>query len=178
MHFASVSNLLARSFLVFLIAYLWLSFYVREILIVFFIAFGVMLAVNFVFSRIMRRRRPPVVKEPRIFNPYDTIIKQYKRFLNRGMWKRDLQNLKRLVFQRRKVKNYIFLGVIILLMSFIVRFNIFYIIFATIMFSFALISLFAVQSTDEAIATESPGACPLARRDGLGQNDLGKKRNA
>jgi len=143
---SSISNLLARSFIVFLLAYLWLSFYIRNIALVFFLAFGIMLAANFAIKLFFQKRRPPVIKEPTIFNPYSPVLKQYKKYLNRYNWKAELVALRRLVFQRRKIRNYIFLGIIILGMSFIVRFNIFYIIFATIMFSFALISTFAVES--------------------------------
>jgi hypothetical protein len=52
--------------------------------------------------------------------------------------------LKFVTFQRKKVRSYIFMGIIILATSFLVRFNIYYIVIATVMFSFALLSLFAL----------------------------------
>ena len=57
--------------------------------------------------------------------------------------------IKTATFARTKIKTYIILGLIILATSFIVRFNIYYIIIATLLFSFALISLFAPYYKDE-----------------------------
>jgi hypothetical protein len=53
------------------------------------------------------------------------------------------RELRQMVFQRAKVRPYIIIGVVILLTSFIVNFSIYYIVVATIVFSFALISLFS-----------------------------------
>ena len=53
------------------------------------------------------------------------------------------------MFARARVRPYIIIGAVILATSFIVRFNIYYIAVATVVFSFALVSMFAVQSKGE-----------------------------
>jgi len=155
--FASIGNLLARSFLVFILAYLWLSFYIRNIMFVFLTAFVIMLVVNFGFSLFTNRKKPKPVKK--IYNPHTKIMRQYRARLDhqRYNWRIALREMRDKAFQRRKVKPYIFYGVIVLLTSFIVRLNIYYVIFSTILFLFALISLYGDT---------------IARRNGSGQNNL------
>ena len=57
MKLASISNLLARSFIVFILAYLWLSFYLKSIVLVFFISFAIMMAVNYLFAVLRKRKK-------------------------------------------------------------------------------------------------------------------------
>ena len=162
MGIASVSNLLARSFIVFMIAYLWLTFYVRNILIVFVIAFAIMMMINAIFYL----RRP--VKR---FHPYVANMKRYAVLKPKKIiWRQEFKKFRHHMFMRRKVKSYVILGVVLFLASFIVRFNIYYIIFSTLMFSFALLSLFGVKSVDGKV--QSTNSCPLAWRDGIGQDHL------
>lgn len=56
MKVSSISNLLARSFLVFIIAWLWISFYVRGFFLILFFSVTVTLAVNFLISLLSKRR--------------------------------------------------------------------------------------------------------------------------
>jgi hypothetical protein len=126
---AKIVNLMARSFIVFLVAYLWLSFYFRDLISVFVYSFLIMLGVNFVLRLLPKKRAAQ--------KPVDYIkVITPPRQINH-------------VFERRKVRTYLVLGAVIFLTSFIVRFSIFYIIFATIMFSFAFISLFVVYSNND-----------------------------
>jgi len=126
MKIAKYFDLFARSFIVFLIAYLWLTFYIKDILIVFVLAFGIMLGVNLLIKFIPRRKlkvAPPdyikPITKPLILNP---------------------------MFCRARIKRYILIGFIIFGTSFIVSFNIYYILIATVMFLFAFISTFNIQS--------------------------------
>ena len=54
-----------------------------------------------------------------------------------------LREINDLIFSRVRFRNYVIMGTVILLTSFIVRFNIYYIIIATIVFGLALVSLLA-----------------------------------
>jgi len=259
MKLASLSNLIARSFIVFIISYLWLTFYIRSLLTVFLLAFGIMLAVNLLFRFFARKRNARAVlnKQQRehvaqialqlkfqgrtktlkllrealdktnmgyrnvtatqrklviqnadkkvnlfpLFNVEPTIkdIIECLKSTNKGAEtyicatnfspevigfansldasvtlmdvasvyteillpaetypevviemkskaKLTWSQLRCMVFNRRKVKTYVFLGFIILATSFIVRFNIYYIVVATILFSFALLSMFVLPS--------------------------------
>ena len=56
MKFAHVSNLLARSFIVFMLAYLWLSFYMSNLLIVFAISLVVTVVLNSIYYLLANRR--------------------------------------------------------------------------------------------------------------------------
>jgi len=160
MHPAKISNLLARSFIVFIIAYLWLTFYVRNIIVVFVIAFTIMMLVNFAFSM-----KKPIPK----FHPYVANLRAYSKYKPpKIIWRTELKKFRAHLFQRRKVRSYIILGVILFLTSFIVRFNIYYLVFATVMFLFALASLFEVKSKDERTESKAANTCPLAWRDGRG----------
>jgi len=244
MRIASISNLLARSFLVFILAYLWLTFYIRNIALVFIIAFCVAMVANYVFMLFTRRktaRKALTLKEhnhmrqitlqlkfmsrtgvralfrrafdamerpmPAIYPLFNkdvtsadiiTILRRTRKnctiyiaaerfpaevvgFANavdrdvklldaRAVYENILKpadifpevkvelrprkkltwrELRDLVFTRTKVRPYIIIGVVILATSFIVRFNIYYIVVATIMFSFALTCLFVVPSKRE-----------------------------
>ena len=238
MKLSSISNLLARSFIVFILAYLWLSFYLKSIFLIFLISFVIMMAVNYLFILLKRRKStraqltrkqqehmhavmlqlkfmsrekaralfkkafivlgkevknfyplfntevatadiikclryakkdgavyiasekfsPDVIafakalqKEivlldaaavyEQILSPADTFPEVTVELKTRQ--KMTWQELRQIVFQRAKVRPYIIIGVVILLTSFIVNFSIYYIVVATIVFSFALISLFA-----------------------------------
>ena len=238
MKLSSISNLLARSFIVFILAYLWLSFYLKNIILVFVISFVVMLAVNYLFILLKRRKNTraqltrkqqehmrqvmlqlkfmsrekaralfkkaftALDKEVSNFYPlfnievttadiikclryarkdgavyiasekfspdvvafakalqkeivlldaqsvYEQILVPAETFPEvtvelKGRQKLTWQELRQIMFQRAKVRPYIIIGIVILLTSFIVSFSIYYIVVATIVFSFALISLFA-----------------------------------
>jgi hypothetical protein len=56
MKLSQISNLLARSFLVFIIAWLWISFYVRGFILILFISTAITLGVNYLVSYIYKRR--------------------------------------------------------------------------------------------------------------------------
>jgi len=56
MNLSSVSNLLARSFLVFIVAWLWASFYIRGFVLILLTSTAITLAVNFLFSLLSKRR--------------------------------------------------------------------------------------------------------------------------
>jgi uncharacterized membrane protein len=56
-----------------------------------------------------------------------------------------MAGLKIIVFNRRRIRGYIFTGIVIFLSSFIVRFNIYYIVISTVLFSLALITTIMVQ---------------------------------
>ncbi|MCL2229075.1 MAG: hypothetical protein FWC00_04585 [Firmicutes bacterium] len=265
---AGITGLIARSFIVFMLAYLWLSFYVANIVLVFIISFFITAAVNTLFYilKIRRSARAKVTREekkhinqimlqfrfqaqaktlnlmktafqilgrqvvstqkklkfyravdeheenPTLCNMFllfqinptvDDVVKcisatnkgaityiasesfhpsviayvasldkqvvlmdgtdVYKQLLEpaqifpdftvhyKTRQRLQLNELKRVMFMRTKSKSYIFLGVIILATSFIVRFNIYYIIIASVLFLFALLSLFALPSKDARI---------------------------
>jgi hypothetical protein len=68
---ARFANFLARSFLIFLVSYLWLSFYLRDIIFVFLISFAITAAVNliyYLFKKKSPRRVPaaPVLRKYQI----------------------------------------------------------------------------------------------------------------
>jgi hypothetical protein len=239
-----LSNLLARSFIIFILAYLWLGFYIDNILIVFLVSFLVMFGVNYLiilfykkknikikFTRkqhedirrvilqfkfmsktevraFLKKALSKLDKKVRYFYPlFDTavtcqdIIKcikktpsestahimaesftdevvvfadalqrktvlldacaVYTRILEPAQTFPDVKaefktrkkltwaDLRRTVFQRSKIRPYITIGIIILLTSFIVKFSFLYVFFASLIFSFALISLVAVESENE-----------------------------
>jgi len=56
MKVSRISNLLARSFLVFLIAWLWISFYVRGFFLILLISISVTLVFNYIVSLIYKKR--------------------------------------------------------------------------------------------------------------------------
>ena len=60
-----------------------------------------------------------------------------------------LTALKQMVFHRSKVRTYVFFALIIFAASFIVRFSIYYIIAASVLFLLALLSMFALPSKSE-----------------------------
>lgn len=62
--------------------------------------------------------------------------------------------LKSIMFKKSNSKKYFFSGIMILLTSFIIRYNIYYKIFATILFIFAGISYFKPQSKESNIINE------------------------
>lgn len=54
---ASWTNLIVRSFLIFIVAYLWVGFWVRNIVIVFFVAVLITMSVNYLLGFIFKKRR-------------------------------------------------------------------------------------------------------------------------
>ena len=246
MRIASVSNLFARSFIIFVLAYLWMSFYLRSLILVFCISFLIMLVVNYVFILLGKRKKSRAALTRKQHQHMNQIMLQLKftsrenarklfgrafsvlgkdvptfyplfninvttadiikcmRYARKGTTiyiasesftsdviafaaslDRDiklldghtvysqilcpadifpeitvglkskkrltLSELRQIIFTRAKVRPYIIIGLVILLTSFIVRFNIYYIIVATVLFSFALVSLFAVNSRHDII---------------------------
>ena len=231
MRLSRISNLLARSFIVFLIAYLWLEYYLSNIILVFVLAFAVMTVVNWLFwiwskSRDTKQKltreqqkhlavvtlqlkfmskteakklfdkagrgeivslfhKTPTVEDiiscvkkkndsgvviaaekfppevvafcvaiktevtlldasavyQQIFQPSDVFpeITVELKDRQRLTWAYLRQN----VFARTKARTYVILGIIILGTSLIVRLNFYYIVVATVMFAFALVSLVA-----------------------------------
>jgi hypothetical protein len=59
-----------------------------------------------------------------------------------------LARLKEMAFTRQKARRYVVMGCVILATSFIVRFNIYYVAVASVMFLFALVGYFCVSSKD------------------------------
>ena len=258
MRIARVSNLLARSFLVFLVAYLWLSFYIENILTVFCAAFAIMCGANFVFGMIAKRRnvraamtrkqqdhlrqvelqlkfqsrmrnvgllriafekrgyrvtttqrKVVVTTNNRVINLYplfdktvtvadvvacvkytnknavtyiaacrfDDEVAAFARSLDceivlmdvasvyaeilapaeifptmdvkyKSKTRVTLGELGRAMFNRTRARGYVYIGVVVLATSFIVTFPIYYIVCASVLFLFALMSLFHVQLKD------------------------------
>ena len=258
MRIAGAANGLARSFLVFLIAYLWLSFYVENILMVFCVAFAVMCGVNFAFGMWAKRRsaraamtrkqqehlrnvelqlkfqsrmrnigllrialekrgyrvtttqrKLSVATNNKIINMYpifdravttadvvscvkytnknavtyiaatrfDAEVVAFARSLDCEIVLMDIASvyaeilcpaeifpnvavrykskarltmgeLGRAMFNRTKVRGYVFIGIVVLATSFIVNFPIYYIVCASVLFLFALMSMFHVQLKD------------------------------
>jgi len=62
-----------------------------------------------------------------------------------------LRQLRQLMFQRRRAKGYIFIGILILVTSLIVRPSIYYIILATIVFGLAVASYFRPSKTQDVL---------------------------
>lgn len=258
MKLSSVTNTFARYFIVFIIAYLWLSFYIRNLFLVFLLSFAIAFFVNYIFGLFQRRKNirnrlnrdqqnhmrqivlqlkflslreaiallstaflklypdaeknkilqkklvlqnndkklnifPMFDKEPttadiiaainqtakdhttviaaNFFHPsitsfvsaldknvrlmtaedvYTQILSPSQVFPEiavqfKSKKRLTFEQLKKMMFSRAKVRPYITIGIVILLTSLIVRFNFYYIIIATILFSFALISLFKPQ---------------------------------
>jgi len=238
MKLSSISNLLARSFIVFILAYLWLSFYLKSIFLVFAISFVIMLAVNYLFVLLRKRKnaRAALTREQqqhmravmlqlkfmsrekaralfkKAFTALDKEVNNFYPLFNIEVATSDIikclryarkegavyiasekfspdvvafakalqkeivlldaaavyeqilspadtfpevtvelkarekltwRELRQMVFRRTKVRPYIIIGIVILLTSFIVSFSIYYIAMATLLFSFALISLFS-----------------------------------
>jgi len=256
---ARVSNFLARSIIVFIVAYLWLSFYLKEIVAVFLISFCIMFLVNCFFYFLTRRRtalaalnrkeqehlrqvtlqlkfqsrmstldllktafekleknvkttqKKVIIKKEDskinifpLFNTTPTVddviacvkattrdtqtvifadsfspevsafaktldlpitmlssAEVYKQVLlpadvfpeilvkTKSKARLTLAALKQMAFHRSKFRSYVFIALVIFATSFIVRFSIYYLIISTVLFSFALISLFALPSKSE-----------------------------
>ena len=141
---ARAVNWVARGFLVFIIAYLWLSFYIRPLSLVFLFSFLIAFAVSWVFEWIYIKRHPvvPRIRYIKPVGPYAVALKAYRRDLKRRgrNFRRSLRALCDVVFSKKRVKPYIFYGVVLVLTSFLVKFSIYYVVFSTILFAFALIS--------------------------------------
>ena len=135
MHVPTIANRVAAGFSVFLVAYLWLSFYLRNMFLIFICAFLITLGVGALVRLIPKKRTrtapPNYIK--RIPVPMD--------------------------FTRPPLKprNLIVTGLIIFGTSFIIKYNIYYIIVATIIFG---IVPFAMYGN------------PFTRRNGGGQDDV------
>jgi hypothetical protein len=71
MKLSHISNLLARSFLVFIIAWLWISFYIRGFLLILLLSAAVTVAFNYVVSLIYKKR-----------NKLKTITKQEREHMH------------------------------------------------------------------------------------------------
>lgn len=59
------------------------------------------------------------------------------------------KDLKNIAFVKKNAKHYLFSGVIILITSFFIKYNIYYTIFATLLFIFSAISFFNKQQTQD-----------------------------
>jgi len=158
---AQITNLLVRSFIVFLLAYLWLSFYLRDMLYVFLLAFFLTIAINFIFEistkktrKLREQNRIRATLKPEQREQYDEIERliadamEMRRIMLKDFYADKKLTWKKVwagLFARRRMRGYVVTGLVIFATSFIVRFNIYYIIVATILFSFALLSLFDVS---------------------------------
>jgi len=127
---ARFSNLLARSFIVFLMAYLWLTFYIRNIIYVFFVSLAIMFVFNFVIWLLTHKKRNRIKRARHIL----------KLVRKKITFKEYMKQINEIIFNPRRIKGYVFSGIIIFLTSFIVRFNIYYIVIATLLFSLALVT--------------------------------------
>lgn len=78
MQVSKVVNLLARSFLVFIIAWLWISFYVRSFILILLMSTAITLAVEFVLSFVSKRRNHKHIKTKKEREHMKQVILQLK----------------------------------------------------------------------------------------------------
>jgi len=105
MKVSRISNLLARSFLVFIIAWLWVGFYVRGFFLILLISTAITLVVNYMISFIGKRRNTKRIATKQEREHMQQVILQLK-FMTQtqtlALFKRALQpNARKAVNQKR-----------------------------------------------------------------------------
>lgn len=122
-------DILIRSFFIFVACFLLFSYTVRGFFSVILLSLFTTSAINIFYEVIWGkkywRRLKAQPQKPK--RPVKTVLKD--------LWRR--------AFSRDKTKGFVWAGIIILMMSFFVRLNIYYIIFACAIFIFAAMTRFA-----------------------------------
>jgi drug/metabolite transporter (DMT)-like permease len=103
---------------------MWLSYYVKNIFLVFVLAFAITACVDLLL-RLLPKKRP----EPKSIDYIKKIVQPKP------------QNH---IIERKKARKYLFFGLLMFGLSFLVRFNIYYIVSASVLFLLAFVSLFIV----------------------------------
>lgn len=75
----------------------------------------------------------------------------------RRHWRIVLRDLWRRAFSRERTKGLVFAGIILLLTSYVVKFQVYYILVASLVFTLAAISRFAPPAKSDTIKHESSG---------------------
>lgn len=127
--FARVVDIAVRSFFMFVVCWLIFSYVFRGFFAILAVSVAVTVVINVVFEftvgRKYWRRAAPKSDRPR---------RKFKEVAREAFAR---------AFARDKTKGFVWAGVIILIMSFVVKLNIYYVVFAVMVFGFAALTRFA-----------------------------------
>jgi hypothetical protein len=125
--FAHIADILVRSFLLFVVLWLIFSYIFRGTLAVLGVSVLITAAINIIFELTVGKKYWVKAKTKKAKRPVKQVIKE----------------LFARAFSRQKTKGFVWAGVVILGMSFVVPLNIYYIVFACAVFVMAAITRFA-----------------------------------
>jgi hypothetical protein len=126
---AHIIDIIVRSFFLFVVFWLLFSYVFRGFFAILLASVGFVAAINFIFEITAGKKywRKPQENEQKVKRD---IKKMFREFFCRA-------------FSRDRTKGFVWAGTIILLMSFVVRLNVYYIVFACAVFIMAAITRFA-----------------------------------
>lgn len=140
---AYLIDIAVRSFFVFLVCFL--------VLRIWWLAFLITIAINVVFELTVGKK---------YWRQFKSTPKKPRRKLRQvllDLWHR--------IFSRERTKGFVWAGIVILLMSLVVRLNVYYICFACVVFVLAAISRFAPPVKSATIACETQPDTPSSPED-------------
>jgi len=132
---AYISNIFVRGFFIFVVVYLLL----RQLFWALFLAVGI----NVIYELTAGRK---------FWQAWRNAPKKTRR-----NWRIVLRDLWRRAFARERTKGLVFAGIILLLTSYVVKFQVYYILVACLVFTLAAISRFAPPAKSDTIKHEPSG---------------------
>ncbi|MBR4418430.1 MAG: hypothetical protein IKT33_00300 [Clostridia bacterium] len=141
---AYITNIFVRGFFIFIVVYLLL----RQLFWALFLAVGINVIYELTAGRKFWQAWRNAPKKPR------------------RNWRGVLRDLWRRAFSRERTKGLVFAGIILLLTSYVVKFQVYYILVACLVFTLAAISRFAPPVKSDTIKHESSGDTNLGSTTG------------
>ena len=141
---AYITNIFVRGFFIFIVFYLLL----RQLFWALFLAVGI----NVIYELTAGRK---------FWQAWRNAPQKTRR-----NWRIVLRDLWRRAFARERTKGLVFAGIILLLTSYVVKFQVYYILVACLVFTLAAISRFAPPTKSDTIKHESSGDTHLSTEAG------------
>ena len=139
---AYIMDILVRSFFIFVAAFLIMSYTVRGLGLILLLSLLITAGINIIFEILWGKK---------YWRAFKSAPKRQRRTL-----RQVLSDLWHRIFSRDKTRGFVWTGIVILLMSLVVRLNVYYIIFACMVFTLAAISRFAPRVSRATIQGEYP----------------------
>jgi uncharacterized membrane-anchored protein YitT (DUF2179 family) len=145
---AYITDIIIRSFFIFIVGFLLISYSVHNFWSAVFLSLLVAAIINIVYEMTFGKK-------------YWRQLKQSPKKPRRSV-KAVLKDFWLRAFSRNNTKGFVWAGIVILLMSFMVRLNIYYIVFACVIFAFAALTRFAppaiikgIESGNQTVSEEN-----------------------
>ena len=124
-----IVDIIVRSFFIFVVCFLLLSYFIVGVFWTGLLAVLATAGINAAYEFTLGRKRW------KQFKAVEKKKRRTPRQVAKDLWAK--------IFSREKTKGFIWVGIIIMFMSFFVRLNVYYIVFACVVFTMAAISRFA-----------------------------------